>query len=47
LRTNSPYTSLLLLSVIAVVAGQAVGVWLWRRRYARTPASQRERHRGI
>jgi hypothetical protein len=38
LRTNSPYT--LLLSVVAVVVGQAMGVWLWRRRHAR---SQRER----
>jgi sulfoxide reductase heme-binding subunit YedZ len=36
LRTDSPYTLLLLLSIIAVFAGQAVGVWLWRRRYART-----------
>jgi sulfoxide reductase heme-binding subunit YedZ len=44
LRTNSPYTLLLLLSVIAVLAGQTVGVWLWRRRHAGRPASQRERH---
>ena len=39
LRANSPYTLLLLLSVIAVFVGQAVGVWLWRRRHARAPAS--------
>lgn len=39
LRTNSPYTLLLLLSVITVFVGQAVGVWLWRRRRARAPAS--------
>ena len=43
LRLQSPYTILLGLSVIAVFAGQAVGVWLWRRRYALTAASQRER----
>jgi sulfoxide reductase heme-binding subunit YedZ len=42
LRTNSPYTPLLLLSIIAVFVGQVVGVWLWRRRHARTLASQRE-----
>lgn len=36
LRVTSPYTLLLLLSVIAVFVGQAVGVWLWRRRHART-----------
>jgi methionine sulfoxide reductase heme-binding subunit len=38
LRTDSPYTLLLLLSVIAVVVGQAVGVWLYRRRYSRRAA---------
>lgn len=43
LRTNSPYTLLLLLSVITVFVGQAVGVWLWRRRRARAPASHRGR----
>ncbi|WP_119071008.1 ferric reductase-like transmembrane domain-containing protein [Rubrobacter indicoceani] len=42
LRLESPFTLLLLLSVIAVFVGQAVGVWLWRRRHARPPASQRE-----
>jgi DMSO/TMAO reductase YedYZ heme-binding membrane subunit len=30
LRMTSPYTLLLVLSVIAVVVGQIVGVWLWR-----------------
>src|SRR5919106_6069773 len=34
LRTDSPYPMLLLLSVIAVLVGQAVGGWLHRRRYA-------------
>jgi DMSO/TMAO reductase YedYZ heme-binding membrane subunit len=33
-RTESPYTLLLLLSVIAIVVGQAVGVALYRRRYS-------------
>ena len=35
LRTESPFTLLLGFSVIAAFAGQAVGVWLWRRRYGR------------
>lgn len=34
--TASPYTLLLIITVIAVVAGQAVGIWLWRRSRART-----------
>src|SRR5262245_11048644 len=33
LRMTSPFTLLLVLSVIAVCVGQAMGVWLWRRRY--------------
>jgi sulfoxide reductase heme-binding subunit YedZ len=33
LRMTSPFTRLLLLSVAAVVVGQLVGVWLWRRRH--------------
>ncbi|GAB4577425.1 MAG: hypothetical protein Fur0022_01560 [Anaerolineales bacterium] len=40
LRTTSPYTLLLLLIVLAVFVGQAAGVWLWRRRHARTAARQ-------
>jgi sulfoxide reductase heme-binding subunit YedZ len=43
LRTDSPYTLLLLLSVTAVFAGQAAGVWLWRRRHARTSARRSSR----
>jgi hypothetical protein len=39
LRETSPYTILLGLSVIAVVVGQAVGVWLFRRRYSRRTAA--------
>ncbi|MBI3973349.1 MAG: ferric reductase-like transmembrane domain-containing protein [Chloroflexi bacterium] len=39
-RQESPYTLLLILSVIAVFVGQGVGVWLWRRRYSCTTASQ-------
>ncbi|MPZ24275.1 MAG: hypothetical protein GEU28_12210 [Dehalococcoidia bacterium] len=38
LRTGSPYTLLLFVSVVAVFVGQAVGVWLWRRRHSRTTA---------
>jgi methionine sulfoxide reductase heme-binding subunit len=41
LRTRSPFTLLLLVIVIAVVVGQAAGIWLWRR-HARTAASRRE-----
>jgi DMSO/TMAO reductase YedYZ heme-binding membrane subunit len=43
LRMTSPFTLLLLLSAIAVFVGQAVGVWLWRQRHARTTAGQRGR----
>jgi sulfoxide reductase heme-binding subunit YedZ len=39
LRTNSPYTLLLLLSVVAVVVGQAIGIWLYRRRASRRAAT--------
>jgi methionine sulfoxide reductase heme-binding subunit len=42
LRMTSPFTLLLFFIVIVVFAGQAVGIWLWRR-HARTAASQRER----
>lgn len=38
LRMTSPFTLLLSVSVIAVFVGQAVGVWLWRRRYSATTA---------
>ncbi|MCZ7567640.1 MAG: ferric reductase-like transmembrane domain-containing protein [Ardenticatenaceae bacterium] len=38
LRMTSPFTLLGVLTVIAVVVGQAVGGWLWRRRYSRTTA---------
>jgi sulfoxide reductase heme-binding subunit YedZ len=40
LRLDSPLTVILFVSVIAVFAGQAVGVWLWRQRYSRTTATQ-------
>jgi methionine sulfoxide reductase heme-binding subunit len=40
LRVTSPFTLLLGLTVIAVLVGQALGVWLWRRRHARTTARQ-------
>ena len=35
LRTDSPYTFLLLLSVIVVFSGQAVGFWVYRHRHGR------------
>jgi methionine sulfoxide reductase heme-binding subunit len=35
LGARSPLTLPLFFTVIAVLAGQAVGVWLWRRRYSR------------
>jgi sulfoxide reductase heme-binding subunit YedZ len=38
LRVTSPFTLLLGLSVIAVFVGQAVGIWLWRRRSSRATA---------
>jgi sulfoxide reductase heme-binding subunit YedZ len=37
LRVTSPFTVLLLLSVIAVSAGQVLGIWLWRQRHPPTP----------
>lgn len=39
LRVTSLSTLLLGVSVIAVFAGQTLGIWLWRRRYARTLAT--------
>jgi sulfoxide reductase heme-binding subunit YedZ len=38
LRETSPYTILLGLGAVAVVIGQAVGIWLFRRRYSRRTA---------
>jgi sulfoxide reductase heme-binding subunit YedZ len=39
LRITSPFTMLLILSATAVVVGQLLGAWLWRRRHA--PAAAR------
>jgi methionine sulfoxide reductase heme-binding subunit len=39
LRATSPSTQLLGLCVIAVFAGQTLGIWLWRRRHARKTAA--------
>ena len=39
LRTSSPFTLLLGLSVVAVLVGQAVGIRLWRRKHSRTAAT--------
>jgi methionine sulfoxide reductase heme-binding subunit len=42
-RMTSPFTLLLTVTVITVLVGQAVGIWLWRQRKDRPTASQRER----
>lgn len=39
LRLTSPYTTVLGVSVVAVLVGQAVGIRLWRQRNARKPAA--------
>jgi sulfoxide reductase heme-binding subunit YedZ len=39
LRLTSPYTRLGFLIVVAVVVGQAAGIWLWRGRRARAAAA--------
>lgn len=39
LRLTSPFTLLGVLIVVAVVTGQAIGIWLWRRRSARKAAA--------
>ena len=36
LRATSPFTLMLALSVIAVLAAQTIGIWLWRRKRSRT-----------
>jgi len=36
LRATSPFTLLLIVSVILVLVGQLTGIWLWRRRRSRT-----------
>ena len=41
-QLTSPFGLVLLVTVIAVFLGQAIGIWLYRRRHARTPASQRD-----
>jgi hypothetical protein len=45
-RLTSPFTLVLLVTLVVVCLGQAVGIWLWRRRNARTAdAVSRERQR--
>jgi hypothetical protein len=36
LRMASPFTILLIVTTVAVVAGQAIGIRLWRARHARS-----------
>lgn len=35
-RTTSPFTLVLIVTVILVFVGQAIGVWLWRRSHAQS-----------
>jgi methionine sulfoxide reductase heme-binding subunit len=37
-RGTSPFTQVLVLSIVTVLVGQAVGIWLWRRRQLHAPA---------
>jgi len=43
LRMTSPFTLVLIFSVIAVFVGQAVGIWLYRRRSSARTTATRER----
>lgn len=43
LQMTSPFALVLIGTTIAVLVGQLVGIWLWRRRQARAAAIQRER----
>jgi sulfoxide reductase heme-binding subunit YedZ len=38
-RMSSPFTRVLIVTVVVVSIGQGLGVWLWRRRHAQLPAS--------
>jgi len=40
-RVTSPFTRVLIATVIMVVLGQAIGIWLWRRRNARPTGAAR------
>jgi sulfoxide reductase heme-binding subunit YedZ len=44
-RPASPFSMLLIFTVVAVLVGQVVGIWLWRRRKSR-PAARRRSVRG-
>jgi methionine sulfoxide reductase heme-binding subunit len=39
LRTTSPFTLILIISVIAVLVGQLIGIWLWRARTRAAPTN--------
>jgi ABC-type proline/glycine betaine transport system permease subunit len=41
-RMTSPFTLVLIFTVVAVLLGQAAGIWLWPRRNVRS-TGQRER----
>ncbi|WP_327582345.1 ferric reductase-like transmembrane domain-containing protein [Nonomuraea sp. NBC_00507] len=36
LRMTSPFTLVLMFTVVAVLLGQTMGIWLWRRRHTRS-----------
>jgi methionine sulfoxide reductase heme-binding subunit len=40
LRVTSPFTLVLIVTVIAVFAGQTVGIWLWRRKHRRSTSAE-------
>jgi sulfoxide reductase heme-binding subunit YedZ len=44
-RMTSPFTLVMFATVIVVVGGQAVGIWLWRRKQSRT-APRSVEHQG-
>lgn len=46
-RMTSPFTLVMFATVIVVLAGQAVGIWLWRRRHYRTGAGVSGGRRGL
>jgi DMSO/TMAO reductase YedYZ heme-binding membrane subunit len=45
LRMTSPFTLVLIFTVLAVFIGQAVGIWLWRRKHVRAGDTQQSGER--
>jgi methionine sulfoxide reductase heme-binding subunit len=48
-RTTSPYTRVLIFTVVVVLIGQTTGIWLWRRRHSelKQPRARAQRERRI